>query len=85
MALVIAERRTNDCRPVLHPGPIQRGKRWSEWVNGIESEAELNAIRHSIARRTPYGASRWQVSAARRLGLESSLRPRGRTRKGSEK
>jgi putative transposase len=71
----------DEWRPVLHEGPIPRGKRWSEWVNGVESDAELNAIRHSIARGTPYGTHRWQVSTARRLGLESSLRPRGRPRK----
>ncbi len=34
------------------------------------------ALRDCIARGTPYGSERWQKQTSRRLGLESSLRPR---------
>ena len=68
--------------PTLHAGPVPRGRDWSRWVNAAETEADVLAIRQSIARGTPYGADRWQRQTARRLGLESSLNPRGRPRKG---
>ena len=34
-----------------------------------------------IQRGRPFGEPRWMVKAADRMGLESSLRPRGRPRK----
>lgn len=45
------------------------------------SDAELAAMRHSVARGTPYGSEDWTRDTASILGLESSLRPRGRPRK----
>ncbi|MBI3860922.1 MAG: hypothetical protein HY290_03410 [Planctomycetia bacterium] len=70
-----------ESHPTLHPGPAPRGRNSREWVNGVETEVELSAVRHCIARGTPYSTPRWQQSTARRLGLESSLPPRGRPRK----
>lgn len=64
----------------LHPGPAPRGDDWIDWVNRPQSEAELAALRKSIERGTPYGGEFWQRTTADRLGLESSLRPRGRPR-----
>jgi putative transposase len=37
-------------------------------------------MRHSINRGTPFGAADWVGKTATALGLESSLRPRGRPR-----
>ena len=65
---------------LLHPGPIPRNKDWLDWVNRPQSEAELAALRKCIERGTPYGNESWQHATAERLGLESSLRPRGRPR-----
>jgi len=45
------------------------------------TQAEENALRVCIQRGAPFGTSRWQRTTAARLGLESSLRPRGRPRK----
>src|SRR5690242_7501057 len=50
-------------------------------VNAPLSEAELAAVRHSVNRGTPDGSQRWVSSAAVKLGLESSLRPRATPRK----
>jgi putative transposase len=41
---------------------------------------ERNALRASVHRGAPYGQAKWQERMASRLGLESSLRPRGRPR-----
>lgn len=67
--------------PPLDPGPVPRGKDWSAWVNRAITEAELLDLRESLMRGRPYGCQIWQQRAAKRLGLESSLRPRGRPKK----
>lgn len=66
------------------PGPVPLGADWIAHVNRVQTEAELAAIRHSIARGTPLGTERWQRIAARKLDLGSTLRPRGRPRKGKK-
>jgi putative transposase len=63
---------------LLDPGPVPRCLDWLDWVNQPQSEAELAALRKCIARGTPYGNETWQHATAKRLGLEASLRPRGR-------
>jgi putative transposase len=70
--------------PFLVEGPVERGKGWVAAVNRPETEAELDALRRSVQRGTPYGSDRWRRQVAKRLGLESTLHPRGRPRK-SEK
>ena len=72
-------------RPALAAGPVARGKDWLEWVNQPQTEAELKALRESISRGRPFGPEAWQRRTATRLGLESSLRARGRPRKSPEK
>jgi putative transposase len=49
-----------------------------ETVNRPQTEAELH---RSVKRGTPFGSATWQVRIAKRLGLESTLHPRGRPRK----
>jgi len=61
-----------------HPGPLPRPASWREWVNRPVSEAELTALRRSVNRGTPWGSARWTEQTAERLGLQASLRPRGR-------
>jgi hypothetical protein len=62
-----------------------RGPRnWLEWVNQSLTTNELADIRQSVARGAPYGQAAWMQRTAKRLGLESTLRPRGRPRKAPE-
>lgn len=67
----------------LHEGPVSRGPRWVETVNRPMTAAEEEALRRSVNRGTPWGAAGWQKRIARRLGLESTLRPRGRPKKAA--
>jgi putative transposase len=60
---------------------VSRGRKWIEYVNDAETEAELQALRRSVQRGTPFGTTVWQLRTAKRLGLESSLRDPGRPRK----
>lgn len=73
----IAERR-------LTPWPVPFPAAWLQHVNRAQTEAELEAVRLSVARGRPYGSAGWVTATVRELGLESSLRPRGRPRKQAE-
>jgi putative transposase len=63
------------------PGPTD----WARWVNAPMTEAEIQAVRHSVNRGTPFGEAAWVRRTAKRLGLEASLNPRGRPRTRAEK
>ncbi len=64
----------------LKQWPVDVPRDWRAWVNRAETAAELEALRKSVKRSSPYGAVTWQRRTAGRLGLESTLRPRGRPR-----
>ena len=65
----------------LSPWPIARFPGWVDRVNSALSEAEENKMKRSIHRGSPLGTERWVESIARRLNLESTLRPRRRPKK----
>ena len=54
-------------------------------MNEPQTEAELEALRRSVVRGCRYGSERWVAGAVVRLGLESTLRPRGRPKKKERK
>jgi putative transposase len=70
---------------LLSASPVPLPKSWTRLVNEPQTDAEVAAIRGSIERGRPFGNSTWMRLAATKLGLESSLRPRGRPRKGAKK
>lgn len=65
--------------------PVAGPSDWIKWVNEAMTDAEVDRLRHSVNRGTPFGAARWAEQTALRLGLETSLRPRGRPRLGLKK
>jgi putative transposase len=65
--------------------PIERPRLWRAYVNKPQRESELNAIRHSVSRGTPFGNQAWISQSAARLQLNHTLRPRGRPRKKHQK
>jgi len=69
----------------LEPGPMPRDPGWLERVNAPLSASDLERLRRSVDRGTPFGTENWSQETAVRLGLEASLRPRGRPRKESQK
>ncbi len=62
----------------LSPSPVDLPVPWFAWVNEPLTDAELAAIRTCARRERPYGDTAWVTGTADRLGLRSSLRPRGR-------
>ena len=74
--------RTEEDLPcLLASGPMALPPTWIEEVNRAQTEAELAALRRSVQRGQPYGEENWVRMLAGKLGLESTLRPRGRPRK----
>jgi putative transposase len=64
--------------PSLDQEVFPRKEDWPELVNAPISEADEEVIRLSITRDRPYGPKTWVEATATRLGLEYSIRPRGR-------
>jgi putative transposase len=58
---------------------------WVDIVNKPQTEAELEAVRRAVARNSPFGSDEWSKLTAETLGLQATLRPRGRPRKKRER
>lgn len=69
---------------LLSPWPVRRPPNWTERVNQPLTDQELKAVRRSVKRGTPFGNSQWTEAIAQRLGLETTVRPRGRPRKAQK-
>ena len=65
---------------LLSSWPIPRSGNWIGRVNEPLTEKELAAIRKSVQRGSPQGSRPWVEHTAARLGLASTLKPRGRPR-----
>jgi putative transposase len=60
-----------------------RDTTWIDQVNDPLPPDILQRLRESVARDRPFGEPAWILQTAQALGLESSLRNRGRPRKSS--
>jgi putative transposase len=65
-------------RSLLSQGPLNRPRNWLAKVNERLDGSVLSAIRTSATRGRPFGDERWTAGIAARLGLQFTLRPRGR-------
>jgi putative transposase len=61
--------------------PATRRRRWSAFVHKAPPDEELAAIRRSTMTGLPYGEPDWVEQLGNRLGLDLTIRPRGRPRK----
>lgn len=68
-------------RILIDEVPIEIQGDWSKCVDEPLTEKELEKIRQSVNRQSPYGALQWQKEVVKELGLESTIRSRGRPRK----
>ena len=75
------ERGTAAQKEWLSRWPIPLPRRWLDYVNEPQTETELEALRRCGKRGQPFGGADWVASTAKNLGLESTLRSRGRPRK----
>jgi putative transposase len=70
-----------EARAMLSRWPLPRPRRWLEYVNAPQTDAELESLRTAVRRSSPFGNPAWQQATAKRLGALSTLQPRGRPRK----
>ena len=68
-------------KALLSDWPIDRPRNWVARVNQPEHGAALENLRRSVNRGSPFGSAAWVRRVIGRLGLESTLRPRGRPRR----
>ena len=66
---------------LLTSWPIVRSAGWLDRVNEPLTKEEHEAIQHCIKRGRPFGDTAWQEETAKRTGITSTLRPRGRPKK----
>ncbi len=70
-------------KQLLSEWPVPRPRKWCQWVNEPQIEAEVEAIRRCVARGRPLGSDDWVRRTAEELGLQSTLRPPHRPKKSS--
>jgi REP-associated tyrosine transposase len=67
-------------RPALAPWPVPFPADWLNLVNSPQSEQEVERLRKCVNHGCPLGDADWVETVAERLGLQHTLRPRGRPR-----
>ncbi len=78
--------RVNEKEGMLSQLPVKLPCDWTKYVDEPITDNELEKLRRSVNRQTPYGEEGWQLKIGSLLGLASTLNPRGRPRKtGREK
>ncbi|EQD67800.1 hypothetical protein B2A_00646, partial [mine drainage metagenome] len=70
-------------RRLLSPWPVDRPAHWRELVNEPVPAAERARVAESLQRGSPLGDALWASTMAERLGVEYTLRLRGRPRKAT--
>jgi putative transposase len=65
---------------LVDPWPVPRPQRWRDLVEAAQTPQEVEDLRACTARGRPFGTPDWVERTTRRLGLEWTMRPRGRPR-----
>lgn len=69
-------------RRIISDCPIALPDDWTNYVNQSLTEKELQRLSQSVRRQTPFGDREWQMEVCEKYGLESTIRKRGRPKKG---
>ena len=77
-------RGSGEQQTLLSDWPVPRPANWRSWVQQAQTPAEEEALRRCVQRGAPFGSAGWVERMARRFGVESTLRPRGRPKKERE-
>lgn len=67
-------------RDVTDEAHIELVDSWDAYVDAPLTGMELESLRQSVNRQCPFGSLLWQSRLCEKLGLESTLRPKGRPR-----
>lgn len=77
------EEGTDKQKELLEQWPTDPPQRYLDWLNEIESDTFLDTVRTSVNRGQPFGSESWQEKMIGQYGLQSTVMPRGRPKKGS--
>ncbi len=70
-----------DQKKLLSKWPLPRPRNWRDRVQTALTDSELEAIQRSVIRGRPFGSNEWTEAIAKSLGLEFTMRGRGRPKK----
>jgi len=73
-----------DSAIALAPWPVHQLPNWANRVNQAMTKKKQEAFTRTINRAVPFGSEQLTTATVKRLGLESTIRARGRPRKSSE-
>jgi putative transposase len=65
----------------LSPGPVELPRQWEKLVGEEIEPRQVENLAKSFKRGMPFGDTVWQQITARKFGLESTMRPKGRPKK----
>jgi putative transposase len=68
-------------KELLSRWPLPRKRGWVDHVNGPLTDQEYARLQQCIQRGRPFGDDKWSALRVRQLGLETTMKPRGRPRK----
>ena len=77
----VAIRKTGNPAGLLDRLPLDLPRHWERVVESRWEEEELKSLRTCVVRGRPFGDADWVERISRKLGLEFTLRRRGRPRK----
>ena len=69
-------------KKILSKWPIQRPKDYLILLNSAITVEEEEVLEHSEKRGSPYGTLSWREGVVEKFGLQATVRPRGRPKKG---
>jgi putative transposase len=69
-------------KKLLSPWPVQKPRNYIKWLNEAQSKQEEEILEKSTERGSPYGSNNWLKNVINKFKLETTVRPRGRPRKG---
>jgi len=70
-------------KKILCEWPFVIPKNYSEIINKHQDNEEIETIRSSIKRGSPYGGEMWKDEMVTKYSLQASIKPRGRPKKGT--
>ncbi len=77
----LAVRKGADSFFELSDGPLELPARWEKLVNEVDRGENLERLGNSMKRGAPFGDIQWQSLTAKKMKLESTMRPVGRPNK----
>jgi len=74
---------TKKQKKLLSEWPVSKPKNYLNYLNEPQNEKEEKVIQNSILRSSPFGGESWKDKVIKKFKLESTVKSKGRPKKGS--